>query len=118
MTKSQLTIAVTVLAGYRTEPQHMWSVVPVPGDTGGKVPALLAAIPDEAALGLSSLRVRVPTASATHCAVLRYDALGSGRAALAMVNLGGTAKVELDLTRVPSVRASQSYAVNIEYATA
>ena len=100
--KAQLTVAVSLLAGYKTEPQHGWSVAPKPGDTGGKLPALLAAMQGEAALGLNSLRLRVPTTSGAHYALLRYDALGSGHVALSTINLGASAStVELDLTALP-----------------
>jgi hypothetical protein len=41
--KSQLAVAISMLAGYRTEPQHGWSAGPKPGDSGGWLPALLTA---------------------------------------------------------------------------
>ena len=100
--KSQLAVAVSALAGYRTEPQHLWSVAPQPGDSGGTLPALLTAVRSEPALGLAAIRLSAPAASAAHFAILRYDALGSGRAALAVVNLAGAGgPVELDLSRLP-----------------
>ena len=86
-TKSQLAVAVSALAGYRTEPQHLWSAAPKSDDSGGRLPDLLAAVRAEPALGLSAVRLRAPAASAAHFAMLRYDALGSGRAALVVVNL-------------------------------
>ena len=59
----------------------------------------------EAALGLSSLRVRVPTSSEAyeaHYGLMRYDALGTGAVALVGLNLGAhSSTVELDLSGLP-----------------
>ena len=62
--KSQLAVAVSALAGYRMEPQHLWSVAPQPGDSGGTLPALLTAARSEPALGLAAIRLSAPAASA------------------------------------------------------
>ena len=101
--RSQLAVATSVLAGYRTEPQDEWSAAPKPGSAGGKLPPLLAAIQHEAALSLVALRLQIPTpSSAAHYAMLRYDALKTGRAALAVINLEPHASVaELDLRTLP-----------------
>ena len=59
----QLTVALSTLSGYRTEPQHLWSAAPKPGDSGGMLPALLPAVRVEPAFRLGALRVSVPAAS-------------------------------------------------------
>lgn len=100
--KSQLAVAISMLAGYRTEPQHLWSAGPKPGDSGGWLPALLMAAKTEPALSLPALRIPVPVTSGVHYGMLRYDALGTGQAALVAVNLGAAqATVHLDLRGLP-----------------
>lgn len=72
------------------------SAAPWPGESAGQLPALLAAMRDEASLGLKSLRLRVATDSESHYGMLRYDALGSGQVALVVLNnLGVRSTVEL-----------------------
>merc|ERR1712086_1219820 len=55
----------------------------------------------QAALGLKALRSRVPTGCEAHYSLLRYDALGTGQAALVVINLGMQSTVELDLGGLP-----------------
>jgi hypothetical protein len=54
----------------------------------------------ESSLSLKALRMRVPTpSSAAHYAMLRYDALGTGHAALIAMNLdAASSNVQLDLS--------------------
>lgn len=105
--KSQLVIAVTALAGYLPLVRNSgngWtdSAAPYPGQVGGLLPRLLRAMRSEPALGLPSLRLPIRTAHSAHLSLLRYDALGSGRAALATVNLGAARAVaRLELRALP-----------------
>ena len=103
--KSQLVVAVTALAGYLPVVRNSgndWttSVAPWPGEQGGSLPRLLVAMRDESSLSLKALRMRVPAPSSeAHYGMLRYDALGTGRAAIIAINLGATrSDVQLDLT--------------------
>ena len=105
------------------------SAAPYPGDGeggDGMLPGLLAAMRGETSLGLSSLRARVLVAGppgehgrtaplagpegpalraappTAHYGLLRYDALGTGRAALIALNFGAArATVRLDLSGLP-----------------
>lgn len=104
--KSQLLVAVVSLMGYFPVIRNSgndWtdSGAPWPGDAGGGLPALLAAMQGEAAFGLRSLRARVPSGSEAHYSMLRYDAMGTGQAALVALNLGKRGTVELDLSGIP-----------------
>jgi hypothetical protein len=110
--KSQLVIAVTALSGYLPLVRNSgndWttSAAPYPGETGDLLPRLLVAMRGEPSLALPSLRMQIPTAHTAHLGVLRYDALGSGQAALAVVNLaaapqhGSLAVAQLDLRAMP-----------------
>ncbi len=103
--KSQLVVAMTALAGYLPVVRNSgndWttSVAPWPGEQGGSLPRLLVAMRDESSLSLKALRMRVPAPSSeAHYGMLRYDALGTGRAAIIAINLGATSSdVQLDLT--------------------
>ena len=105
--KSQLVVAIAALAGYLPIVRNSgndWttSVAPWPGEEGGDLSSLLAAMRGEPSLGLKALRMRIPASSAAahdgSYGMLRYDALGTGQAALVAFNLGATsANVELDL---------------------
>ena len=107
--RSQMVVAITAIAGYLPIVRNSgndWgmSAAPWPGDTGGALPGLLAAMQGESSLGLNSLRLRVTTGSEAHYAMLRWDALGTGRAALAVINLEQVLlpfEVEVDLSAMP-----------------
>lgn len=103
--KSQLVVATSALAGYLPVVRNSgndWttSVAPWPGEEGGDLPRLLVAMRGESSLSLKALRMRVPTpSSAAHYAMLRYDALGTGHAALIAMNLdAASSNVQLDLS--------------------
>lgn len=104
--KAQLVVAVTAISGYLPVLRYAgngWttSAAPWPGDTGGLLPGLLAAMRGEPALQLTALRHPISAGNAKY-AVLRYDAFGSGEAALAVVNLDpATTAAELSLTGIP-----------------
>jgi hypothetical protein len=106
--KSQLVVATAALGGYLPLVRNSgndWttSAAPYPGDdASGGLPRLLAAMRSEAPLGLNSLRMRVPASSEAHYSMLRYDALGTGRAALVAMNLGpSSGDVKLELAGLP-----------------
>ena len=114
--KAQLVVAVVALVGYFPVVRYSgngWttSIAPWPGSSGGKLSSLLGAIRGQAALALPSLRIRIGVTSdesgvtstiLSYYAVLRYDALGSGEVALAVVNLGpDRGNVTLELNQLP-----------------
>ena len=103
---SEQIVATSALAGYLPLVRNSgndWttSAAPYPGDEGGDLPGLLVAMRGEASLGLNSLRMRVPASEEAHYGMLRYDALGTGQAALVAMNLGSGANVQLDLAGLP-----------------
>ena len=109
--KSQLVIVVTALSGYLPLVRNSgndWttSAAPYPGETGDLLSKLLVAMRGEPSLALQSLRMQVQTINMAHLGLLRYDALGSGQAALAVVNLGaqrGVARLDFSSDMPPQL---------------
>ena len=105
--RSQMVVATTALAGYLPIVRNSgndWtsSAAPWPGAAAGELPKLLGAMQHQAALSLKSLRMQIPTQSEAHYSMLRYDALGTGQAALVVLNLNGIrGTVELELSGLP-----------------
>ena len=109
---SQLVVATTALAGYLPIIRNSgndWgmSAAPWPGEEGGNLPMLLTAMRGEAALGLKALRLQIPTGSEAHYSMLRYDALGTGRVAIIILNLGQHAAAEIQLDELPKLLGQQ-----------
>jgi len=101
---SQLILAIVALGGYLPSvrgTEGLASAAPWPGEAGGRLPALFGAMRGERSLGLRAIRVSIP-AGEGFFAVLRYDALGTGEAAVAVVNLGARdGAAELNVSALP-----------------